>query len=404
MDENKKQAVREFVADEVLFASEAADYLGISTQRLNQLVHSGKLEPVRISRAGSLFLKTDLEERRKEVEASKKEIELKAPSLHFCNSKIVQEAMSYCTIQTALNASDKKTLPVFKEIRTRFDVTEPIINYIEDIGKAIDVDTETLLKAYDKTLKGFAELKPTDIIIKRGQDLYPELLDRTEEAPPYLFLRGNVQLLQENALAIVGTRNPSPEGEKRASVLASLLGKYRIVVASGLAKGIDTAAHLGALNGNNYTIAVIGTPITKVYPKENAKLQQRIEEEGLVISQFAPGSEVQRWNFPMRNAIMSGISLATVIIEAGETSGALIQANYALKQGRFVFIPQSALQNPSLKWPQKYIQQKGAESFGRIDELISKLELSKVIEKHETSKPIDLFESEAGIAYVHRSE
>jgi len=404
MDDNQK-SIRNIIASEALFASEAAEYLGISVQRLNQLVHSKKIEPVKLSRAGSLFLKSDLDDRLKEVDLPKQETKAGPPALHYCNSKIVQEAINYAAIQSALNISDKKTTPLFQELRTAVEITEPLLNYLGDVSRVLEIGRELIEKAYDKTIRGFSELKPTDFILKRGEDRYPELLDRTEEAPPYLFLRGNIDLLHENAIAVVGTRNPSPEGEKRAAALGMLLGKYKMVVASGLAKGIDSAAHQGALASKNFTIAVIGTPLTKVYPKENQKLQQQIEEAGLVVSQFSPGSTIQRWNFPLRNATMSGISLATVIVEAGETSGALIQANYALKQGRYVFIPQSALQNPNLKWPQKYIQHKGAESFGKIEELINKLEISHVIgDSSIASKAISLFEMEADSDYVHRSK
>ncbi len=149
------------------------------------------------------------------------------------------------------------------------------------------------------------------------------------------------------------------------------LAEYRIVVASGLAAGIDTAAHRGALEAHAHTIAVLGTPLTRVYPRENANLQNRIAEEGLVMTQFAPSSPIERWNFPMRNAVMSGISLATVVVEADEAGGALIQADFALKQGRLVFIPQNALENPRLKWPGKFIKRTGTYSYSKVDELIA---------------------------------
>ena len=169
------------------------------------------------------------------------------------------------------------------------------------------------------------------------------------------------------------------------------MGRYNIVVASGLARGIDTQAHTAAVEHNNcMTISVIGTSLAKAYPAENSKLQELISEKGLVISQFAPSEKVQRWFFPMRNAVMSGISLATVVIEAGETSGALKQADYALKQKRYVFIPQSALDNDAIKWPRKYIQRPGAYSFRKINELLEKLQNVDIL-KTSTEKDITLF-------------
>ncbi|HEY8805571.1 MAG TPA: DNA-processing protein DprA, partial [Clostridium sp.] len=269
----------------------------------------------------------------------------------------------------------------------------------------LKIDKGELEKSYEKTVRSFGKLAETDLIVKRGQALYPELLAKTKEAPPFLFMRGNIEIVHQSIVAVVGSRQPSEDGAKKASILASLLGKHRIVVASGLARGIDTAAHLGALNNGFLTITVIGTPLSKVYPKENAYLQKLIGEKGLVISQFPPSAEVQRWNFPMRNAIMSGISLATVVVEAGETSGALKQADYALKQGRIVFIPQSAIENPKLKWPRNYMKRPGAKNFSKIDELIIELENSKVITNEKTKEKattqVTLFDEETGTHYAN---
>lgn len=132
---------------------------------------------------------------------------------------------------------------------------------------------------------------------------------------------------------------------------------------------IDTATHKSALKNGGRTISVIGTPINQYYLKENKELQKEIEEKGLVVSQFPPCNSVNRWNFPIRNATMSGISLATIIMEAGETSGALKQADYALKQGRDVLIPQSAIDNPSIEWPKKYVS-KGPRVFRTLKEAL----------------------------------
>lgn len=380
--------IRSFIANEVMFTSEAASYLGITNQRLNQLVQSGKLLPVKVNRSGSIFLKTDLDERKKELllvdgnplSLSGQKQKKGGNHLKFGNQpKIIHEAINYYTVQTFYK-SDKKAEPFFEILKNHFDLTEPLYNKLDDIAQFMNVSADDLNQEYQKVSRGFDSLRDTDYVVKKGQDLYPTLLAKTKEAPPFLFMRGNVRLLNQPTVAVVGTRNPSDEGIKKAWNLARLLGKFRIVVASGLAKGIDTAAHTGALHNKYPTISVIGTPITKFYPKENEKLQQQIAEEGLVISQFPPSSSVQRWNFPLRNSVMSGISLATVVVEAGETSGALIQADYALKQGRLVFIPQSAISNPKIAWPKKLILKPGAKSFSKIDELLSQLEESKVIQ------------------------
>lgn len=403
------EQLKSFLSEELLFTNEATQLLGITPQRLNQLVHSGKISPVKSSRAGTLFLKQELEERKKEISGIEN-VSLAGrvvEKLKTVNSeKVIQEAINYFTIQSFFNNYDRKAEPVFEQLNQHFDLTEPLTRFFRELTRILDCDQFILEKTYENTFKGFESLKPTDFVVKRGQELYPKLLEKTEHAPRFLFMRGNPTLVKYHTVAVVGTRNPTEDGVKKSEKLASLLGKYKIVVASGLAKGIDTAAHKGALSNKKPTIAVIGTPITKVYPKENARLQQQIAEEGLVISQFAPSSPTHRWNFPMRNAVMSGISLATVVIEAGETSGALLQADYALKQGRLVFIPQSALNNEKLKWPRKYIQRAGAACFSKIDELITKLEQSKVInnESINDAEQMTLFDSEVGIHYVRRSD
>ena len=194
-------------------------------------------------------------------------------------------------------------------------------------------------------------------------------------APPFLFLKGNVRLLNEKSVSVVGSRDASREAMEKTEILVKALVKRNIVVNAGFAKGIDTITHQAALKNNGRTIAVIGTPINQYYPKENKKLQLTIEKHGLVISQFPPCNKVYKWNFPLRNATMSGISIATIIMEAGVKSGTLRQANHCIKQGRDILIPYSLLQS-SLLWPRKFIQN-GAHTFKNIKEvleLLNKLE------------------------------
>ena len=134
-----------------------------------------------------------------------------------------------------------------------------------------------------------------------------------------------------------------------------LLSAKDYVVVSGLATGIDTAAHTGAIKAGGKTIAVIGTPLDQCYPKENIALQKIIAKGHLLVSQFPFGYRITRFNFPVRNYTMSGISHATVVIEAGETSGALIQARQCMVQGRHLFILKNLLERTDLKWPKRYV-------------------------------------------------
>ena len=175
-------------------------------------------------------------------------------------------------------------------------------------------------------------------------------------------------------VAIVGTRNPSEEGVRRTRKLVSLLVKDGFTIVSGLAKGIDTVAHEAAIDAGGETIAVIGTPLDHVYPKENAELQQRIARDFLLVTQVPVLLYARRswhWNrlfFPERNVTMSAMTQATIIVEAGETSGTLIQARAALAQKRKVFILDSNFDKPGLTWPHRF-EKKGAIRVREFDDI-----------------------------------
>lgn len=400
------EELKNFLANELLLTNEATEYLGISSQRLHQLVQSGKIIPVKTNKSSSIFLKTELYERKFEIEKNYQK-HLNRNKLMKNSVEIINEAIIYFACLSIFNNSYKKWDPIYDHLSTQIDFTLEPHQIADELCNIVGIEKDQFIAECQTVRKSFDLLKPDDLIVKIGTENYPEILAQTEQAPRFLFMRGNVNLLKFNAISIVGTRNPSENGILRARTLAERLGKHRIVVASGLAKGIDTAAHKGALKNNNPTIAVIGTPLNKVYPKENKELQELIAEKGLIISQFAPSMNVQRWNFPMRNAVMSGISLATVIIEAGETSGSLIQADYALKQGRIVMIPQSAIDNEKLSWPKKYLKRKGAFKFSNISELLMtigenlKNPLFSQLQ-YDSQEKLPL--SEGTIAYVHNDK
>lgn len=190
-------------------------------------------------------------------------------------------------------------------------------------------------------------------------------------APRTLFVQGDVKLLtQGSRVSIVGSRKASPEGIARAKKLARLLAERNVTVVSGLAEGIDTAAHSAAIDAGGRTVAVLGTPLDRVYPRENASLQERIARDHLVVSQFPPGSSVQKRNFPLRNRTMALVSDATVIVEASDTSGSLHQGWEAIRLGRGLFIAKSLADSPSLKWPAE-LQHYGARvlSDATVEEL-----------------------------------
>ena len=217
---------------------------------------------------------------------------------------------------------------------------------------------------------------------------YPPLLMKTEQAPRFLYIRGKKSLLYENrTVALVGSRQASETAKDNTRRLAEALGKNGITVVSGLAKGIDVTAHNAALRNGYNTIAVIGTNLNQYYPYENKEVQLEIERRGLVVSQFSPASKTQRWFFPLRNGVMSGLSLATVIMEAGETSGALKQADFALKQRRQILIPKSALNIPQITWPAKYVQ-RGAQVFEYSRDVLRILAENNVFKVKDDNAPV----------------
>jgi DNA processing protein len=192
----------------------------------------------------------------------------------------------------------------------------------------------------------------TDFRRYQPEDLLGPLnLVERHNAPPWLFVAGDTSVLRAGPrVSIVGARKASQLGLQRTGRLARELVDYGVVVVSGLAKGIDAAAHRGAMV-NGRTIAVLGTPLDVTYPAENRELQEQLMAEHLVISQFAVGHPIQRANFPRRNRTMALISHASVIVEAGDSSGSLSQGWEALRLGRPLFIAQSVVDDQSLKWP-----------------------------------------------------
>ncbi|MEX0839841.1 MAG: DNA-processing protein DprA [Parvibaculum sp.] len=185
-----------------------------------------------------------------------------------------------------------------------------------------------------------------------------------------IYYAGNPELLRRPAVAIVGAREVSEAGTSRAYKLAKELARAGVVVVSGLAKGVDTAAHYGSIDNGGSTIAVIGTPITKAYPAENAELQEAIYKNHLLLSPFAPGEAVFKGNFPKRNRVMALLSDATVIVEASDTSGSLHQAAECVRSGRWLFIMKSVVDNPNLTWPQRFLGKPKVAVLSSTDEIL----------------------------------
>ncbi|MDM1065800.1 DNA-processing protein DprA [Myroides odoratimimus] len=259
----------------------------------------------------------------------------------------------------------------FKKIADKVNENNNLLSDL--IDKSVLENTKCRLKEYFENKKGFN----FNFIFSKSFN-YPIKLKDAKEPIEMFYYRGNLDLLYEKSIAIVGSRHPSEEGIRRARKLTKLLVENNFVIISGLASGIDTVAHETAIKSKGKTIAVIGTPIDTYYPKENKILQDFISLNHLLVSQvpFLRYSEqTYRGNklfFPERNKTMSAISEATVIIEASDTSGTLIQARAAIEQGRKLFILQSCFENKSITWPEKY-EKMGAKRVRKIEDLIDNL-------------------------------
>jgi DNA processing protein len=258
--------------------------------------------------------------------------------------------------------------------------------------EALWANTETTFKSLAQKFREFPDRLPSDFVAEYEADYfaqfvlsmlresgirqfgirvhrageYPKKFRDAEDPVELLYYRGWWDLVETPSVAVVGTREPSSQAIENTNRLVKLLVSDGYTIASGLAKGIDTAAHKAAIENGGKTIAVIGTPINRIYPKENAALQDQIAEKFLVISQvpvyrYSKQDYIRnRTFFPERNKTMSALTEATIIVEAGKTSGTLIQARAALLQKRKLFILESSFRNPALSWPQEL------ESLGAI--------------------------------------
>lgn len=258
-------------------------------------------------------------------------------------------------------------------------LAQELQDYPVQLASAL-IDAE-MIDQYKKMLLPVIKDLPHFGIRIYGDGEFPERLKDARHPINILYYQGDWKLTYLPSVAVVGTRNPTSEGVRRAEYLVKRLVQDGVVVVSGLAKGIDTVAHTTAIENGGLTIAVIGTPLNCYYPPENQELQKKIASHYLLISQV-PFSRYARQTyrenrlfFPERNITMSALTDATIIVEAGETSGTLIQARAALQQGRKLFILENNFLNPALTWPKKF-EDKGAIRIKDYDEIRKHLSLT----------------------------
>jgi len=245
--------------------------------------------------------------------------------------------------------------------------------------------------------KEMDRLEERDIQVLTWEDSsYPPRLKEIYSAPAVLYLKGNLLPEDEWAVAVVGTRRATVYGREATEQMAGGLGRNRVTVVSGLAKGIDTAAHQAAIREGGRTIAVLGSSLDCLYPAENARLAAAIIEHGAVLSEYPLGTKPAPTNFPWRNRIISGLSLGVLVVEAGEDSGANITVKYALEQNREVFAVPGGIFWPKSRGANNWIKQ-GAKLVMDVGDILEELNLQMIPQQKEARAILPADEVEASL-------
>lgn len=275
-----------------------------------------------------------------------------------------------------LSLSENVGPATFRQLMRFFGSPEEVLKHIDELaqrgGKKRQIKICPVKEA-EQQLKRVEEIGGE--ILTTNDPNYPKLLKQISDAPPVLFVLGHSVLLNNRSVGIVGTRNASLNGKNMTRLLACALQKENFNVVSGMAKGIDRAAHEGALEGTSPqagTIAVLGTPLDEIYPKENSDIYVQIKERGCLVSEFAFGTQLSPMNFPRRNRIISGLSEGIVVIEAQVRSGSLITAREALSQGREVMAVPGFPLEPRSSGPNALIKD-GATLIEKAQDVIENL-------------------------------
>lgn len=249
-----------------------------------------------------------------------------------------------------------------------------ITNFLK-LRKQINLD-----QVYESILE-----KDIKVLTSLDED-YPHLLKEIDQSPPVIYVKGTLTPADEFAVAIVGTRRVSEYGQQITRDASIYLAGHGLTIVSGLARGVDGIAHRHALEAGGRTVAVLGSGVDVIYPPEHRKLADAISENGAVISDYPLGTQPEGVNFPPRNRIISGLSLATIVVEAGERSGALITADFALEQGRDVFAVPGNVLSPASRGTNRLIQN-GAYAMVSPQDVMDVLNLSE-LESIKTARQV----------------
>jgi DNA processing protein len=259
-----------------------------------------------------------------------------------------------------------------------------------EIGSFAGADVAERLSAgpaaglIERTMRWLDE--PGHHLLALADRAYPQALLTISDPPTVLYARGNVELLNRTTLAIVGSRNATPQGERDAEAFARAISDAGMCIVSGLALGIDAAAHRGGLAGKGSSVAVMGTGPDLIYPARNRDLARALERSGCLISEFALGTPSEAGNFPRRNRLISGLSRGVLVVEAAPRSGSLITARFALEQGRDVFAIPGSIHSPLSKGCHELIKQ-GAKLVESANDVLDELHGVKRQAGDEASQP-----------------
>ncbi len=271
-----------------------------------------------------------------------------------------------------LSRSRNVSRNIFFHLLEAFDDAGEAIKNLADFSLQVGRDKQIVLCSVEKAEEEIANCHKIGAEILTFRDYrYPKLLREIPDPPPLLTALGNVSLLNKKTLGIVGPRNASYNGCKFARIIAAELGKKNFIISSGLAKGIDTAAHNGSLETG--TIAVVAGGIDNIYPRENENLYHQIAKKGLIISEIPFGVAPRGGNFPQRNRIISGLAFGVIIVEATLRSGTLITARFAVEQNREVFAVPGSPFDPRCQGTNLLIKQ-GAKLIENIDDILAELD------------------------------
>lgn len=281
-----------------------------------------------------------------------------------------------------------RLLQAFETPARVFDTPLKELRAVRGISPALAQSIRSF-KAWDRVEEQLSRLQAFGAqVLTLADPLYPVRLQEIPFPPPLIFVKGDLKPEDSLALAMVGTRGASYYGTKTCRGLARELAYRGVTVVSGLARGIDTAAHQGSLEGGGRTLAVLGCGLDVVYPPENRELYARIPENGALVTEFPLGTPPEAHNFPRRNRIISGLALGVLVVEAGAKSGAHITAQCAVEQGREVLAVPGPITSPTSQGPHRWIKE-GAKLVQNVNDILAELPPVGAAVRPEGEKPLE---------------